>query len=77
MLFYVNVQNKTKFDYVNKDNVRVGDYYETTEQVPIGGVKPDYIKSSNRHRCKCSAVNYRKGILNRLFYKSIRVMVHI
>ena len=27
MLFYVNVQNKTKFDYgVGADGVRVGDY---------------------------------------------------
>ena len=32
MLFYINVQNKTKFDYgKNLDGVRVGDYVETTE----------------------------------------------
>ena len=66
MLFYVNVQNKTKFDYgVGADGVRVGDYYETTEQVPDGPAGMTTSRAVAGTGANAAAVNYRKGILNR------------
>lgn len=66
MLFYVNVQNKTKFDYgVGADGVRVGDYYETTEQVPDGPAGQTTSRAVTGTGANAAAVNYRKGILNR------------
>ena len=49
MLFYVNVQNKTKFKYKDVGDVTVGDSYEYVQKIANEDRKGnDYIKPQQR-----------------------------
>ena len=66
MLFYINVQNKTKFDYgLGAEGVRVGDYVETVEQVPDGGAGQTTSKIVQGTGANAAQVQYRRGLANR------------
>ena len=61
MLFYINVQNKTKFaEQYGLDSVPVNEYVETVDDVQGFTSTPVPSTSGN-----AAEINYRKGILNR------------
>jgi len=69
MLFYVNVQNKTKFKYKDVDNVTVGDSYEYVQQgVPQLGYKPKIITATGANAADVGYANrqVRTGKGNRI-----------
>jgi len=61
MLFYINVQNKTKFaEQYGLDSVPVNEYVETVDDVQ--GLTSTPVPSTSGNAAE---INYRKGILNR------------
>ena len=61
MLFYINVQNKTKFaEQYGLDSVPVNEYVETVDDVQ--GFTSTPVPSTPGNAAE---INYRKGILNR------------
>ena len=59
MLFYVNVQNKTKFKYKDFDNNDVGDSIEIVQTQPFGGNKTTIVTSTGANAAE---VEYAKRI---------------
>tara|TARA_B100000768_G_C11234049_1_gene356400 strand:- start:36 stop:1214 length:1179 start_codon:yes stop_codon:yes gene_type:complete len=59
MLFYVNVQNKTKFKYKDFQNNTVGDSIEIVQTQPFGGNKSEIITSTGANAAE---VEYAKRI---------------
>tara|TARA_B110000285_G_C15028947_1_gene565669 strand:+ start:51 stop:1247 length:1197 start_codon:yes stop_codon:yes gene_type:complete len=57
MLFYVNVQNKTKFKYKDFDNNDVGDSIEIVQTQPFGGNKTTIVTSTGANAAE---VEYAK-----------------
>jgi len=57
MLFYVNVQNKTKYEYKSQDGVSVGDYKEYTSSTTLPGQsRVTQVKGAN-----AGEIAYQKG----------------
>jgi len=59
MLFYVNVQNKTKFKYKDFDNKDVGDSIELVQTQPFGGNKTTIVTGTGANAAE---VEYAKRI---------------
>jgi hypothetical protein len=57
MLFYVNVQNKTKFKYKDVDNVTVGDSVELVQTQPFGGNKTTIVTSTGANAADVDYAN--------------------
>ena len=57
MLFYVNVQNKTKFKYKDVDNVTIGDSVELVQTQPFGGNKTTIVTSTGSNAADVDYAN--------------------
>jgi len=64
MLFYVNVQNKTKFKYKDTDGVAVGDTYEYQTKT-TGPLTHQQSKIVTANGANAADVAYRKGLIGK------------
>jgi len=62
MLFYVNVQNKTKYAYRDPEGKVVGDVTEIVQTQPFGGNKTDYLYSTGAN---AGEVAYKRGLISK------------